>query len=475
MTVLILIIAICVAILVANKIVFTMAFDDATVHNYCEMIYGLLLSQRSDVRCIDKEKIVNYIEFHLDRHCDPLKLRLALKYFDYNGSKYSLPEKAKKLEKINTLKDLSQYRYSATTANVMETTKLDDLQTIAACVNNEAAKKYYVICLGLIRSVKCGVSSDGLRNYVMHQLGTSYDDAVFNKVLSIFAQRTIDARDANSKKLCYGVVGSGYYYLYRNVFGYKLPELGEPWEEFKEVNAYKCTMEDAYNIAYPEITENIKKDYQNVLDIVATNGEQHFREGIDKIVAKYKNVIGNENIEEYIHILTRKWYFEGNATVDKVLSAYLEVALWAQQQMSSVASVALRTIHFKNYNGVENEYQLISDDECREFILSNDAYASIIEEHPYEKEKYLEENIRYIKNAGIFSRRGLCSTDYWMPDLKTECYYADAVCVSFLQKVTQKTKDDLPDNPNKIYNIIWKCIELSDEERQKREEEKSQK
>ena len=68
------------------------------IDNYCEMIYGLFYSRglKDGYRewGISKDRVKNYIEFHLGKSCNPIKLSLALNYFDYYSNSYHLPTKS---------------------------------------------------------------------------------------------------------------------------------------------------------------------------------------------------------------------------------------------------------------------------------------------------------------------------------------------------------------------------------------------
>lgn len=441
--------------------------SEEETNSYYEMAYGLYFSRglKDGDRewAISKERIINYVEFHLNKPCNRMVLSAVLRCFDFNGHYYYFPTNEAKLSKLKKFENSSNYKYSRGQAYSIANTKLKDLQFVAEFFNNETAKEYYIVSCAILSSIKEGVTFEGIKNYISSKLGAC-DSNLLSKVLENFAQGKTSTYSSSNVVLYRLAKNANILYLNKNVFSNNLQEM---------VNGYTCSVEEGYHICYPEITEKIDSEYKKIIDIVEANGVKYFKEGVDKVVSTYKSVIGEKNIQEYIHTITRNWYFKSNQIVEKVLVAYLEVALWKQQEMHAVASVALRTLRFKNFSGDVESYQTFSEEECRKFVMSNDVYVSDIDKHPYEKEEYTEKYIKYIKGVSVFDRgdrKLFDSVDYWMPDFKTDSYYTDAVCYSFLKAITVNFEDGIPDDLNELCDAIWKCIELSDEERQAREE-----
>ena len=433
---------------------------DEEIRRYHEMAYGLYFSRGlkggENEWGIDKKRIKNYIEFHLDKPCNPLILSSVLKCFDYNGYYYYYPKDESKLNKIKPYTGSDNYKYSRGQAYSIVLTKLKDLQALAEFLKDETAKEYYIICCSLLSSIKEGVTLEGVKKYLECKLGSECDSEIFGKVLEAFAQRQLVSYSVNIGTLYYLGETANALYLNKKVFGGNIQALVKP---------YQCSVEEAYRTSYPDTIEKINAEYQNVIDVVEADGVKYYKDGVNNLLSTYKSVIGGDNTKEYIHLLTRKWYFEGNETVERILSAYLEAALWENQDKNEVSFTALRALCFENYKGPVEEYQTISDDKYREYVLNNDDYSRYIENNSDDKEKQIEGYITFIKESEIFDRHGKYGR-YWMPDIRRDSYYTDAVCNSFLKTIV----DDVPNDPSEIYDIIWGRIELTDEERQRREE-----
>ena len=429
-------------------------------HNYYELAYGLYFSRGlkyGDTKwAIDKKMFKNYLEFHLDRPCNPIKLSLVLGCFNFNGHYYYFPEKGRKLKKLNAFSESNNYKYSSSLAFSITETKLKDLQKLFKYLNSQPAQTYYVILYALLSTLKDGVALEGIQEFLEHNLGEKCDNKILVKVLEAFTQTS--ATSISDKKLYCIQDDAKALYLKR-----KLSNLQD------QATTYKCSEEDAYRICYPKATKEIEAVYQEILENVDANGVKYFAEGIKSVFYRYDDVIGEKNIKKYIYNLTKKHFFMDDTTTEQLLVGGLKYALWASQEMAAVASVALRALRFQNHKGNADEYQPISNKECSEFVLGYDFYASKIKKHLFDKEDAINEYATSIRNWVIFSRSGRnYDAAYWMPDAEIDAYYTDAVCNSFVRTIAQHLEADFPDNLNAVCEMIWGHIELSDEERQKR-------
>lgn len=443
-------------------------FSEEDTKSYYEMVYGLYFSRGLDAGAYDwavsKEKIINYIEFHLDKPCNRIVLVAVLMSLDYNGYYYYFPTEGSKLEKLNNFKDSDNYKYSDDLAHSIADTKLADLQSIVESFNNEKAKKYYLASCGLLSSMKNGISYEGIKNYLEYKLDEVCDEEILKNIADIFEQSPANY-STGSSNLYYLKDNAKRLYLNKKVFGSDTFELDE-------ANTYKCSLEEAYRICYPEIIGNIDTEYQKIMATFTDNVKQ-YENDLLKFTSKYGSLIGRNNIVEYFKIVTREKYFRGDAMVKYFLIAWLEVSLWELQKMNWVTSVALRALHFSTYEGTEDEYQSVSEEECRGFVLNNDAYLVELEKHSCDKEKYIEQFITEIKNLDVYY--GARDKSYLPTNNKEDSYYIDAVCNSYLKDITKNFKNGAPNDPNKVYNIIWSAIALSDEERQRRENKELEK
>ncbi len=458
---------------ISQQIGITNTPTEEEVNQYYEMVYGLFLSRGTEgyLWGIDKENIMNYIEFHLGRSCNQQVVSDLMKCLVYAGygQGYSLPTEPSTLFKFSRFKDSTNYKYPKDIAFDIAKTNVKKLEMIAKSLTDDVIVKYYNITYALLSTIKGGVTFAGIAKYVAFQLGGMYNAQTLNQVVEMFEQSgTCNGYSENDGKI-YSLgnhIAAQTLYLNRHVFGIAS-------QDFVPAKPYKCSIEEAYRICYPGVMEKINTDYQKIIDVVSTRSITYFKDGVNRGRTTYRDLIGNASYEEYIRYLTKKLYLEGNTVVERVLYQCLDAALWSQQKMDSVASVALRALHFKKYNGAVDAYTSVSEEECRNFVLNNDEYTSVIQQHPFDEEETILGCIGGINGAGIFNTdTGLLAEPFcWMPDRKRDAYYADAICYSYVKAITETMETGDPDAPNDICDMIWECINLSDEERQKREEE----
>lgn len=449
--------------------------------SYYEMAYGLLISRglKNGYRdwSIGKERVQNYIEFHLNKPCNGFTLSAVIKDIAFNKS-YEESD----LAQLKNFKNSGNYQYDSGIARTIADAKLQDLQALATVFQNETVKKYYIVSCGLLSSVR-GVTSKGIKKYLESKLGGACDSEALDKVLTVFVQHATSSYSHNEEKLYWFTKNAKDLYLNKHVFGGNMEELAKP---------YKCAPEEAYAICYPEAAKNIKEDYQKILHVLETQGKNDFDDHIGGVVRKYKDIIGQDNIKEYIRIITKGLYFEGNKTVATNVIKSVDSALY-EEMMDTVSNsldvcqytaerqalaIALRALNFEKYTGNQEAYTSVTKEDYCKFV-SNNAYF----QENFEKEiakKPLDTSMdqlveSQVKSAESFNWYSKFSTDLcFLPNMKTDPYYADALCNAFWKYIVNKRQEEILTDPDAVFELLLNYLSPSDNDAkilQKKKEE----
>lgn len=182
-------------------------------------------------------------------------------------------------------------------------------------------------------------------------------------------------------------------------------------EEADSLYKYKCETEKAYRVCYENLISQIKADYDMILDVIKDNVNcEHFIQGFNKrILEKYEKDYF-EHLDICVYIVISDSFFEGNPVTKELLFYFFVDTLNNRfnnpsskeyvAKGSLIYSLALRAVHFENCS--EGEYTPISHDECKKFVLNCPAYIKKIEDHPFEKEEYIEKFANNVRTAYSF-------------------------------------------------------------------------
>ncbi len=189
-------------------------------------------------------------------------------------------------------------------------------------------------------------------------------------------------------------------------------------KEAISLSKYYCEPEKAYRVCFKELVSEIKSDYESILDVIRDNVEcKHFIEGFnkhifEKYVEKYKEVSGIRNhIDMCAYIAISDSFFEENPVTKELLFNFFIDILhnrinndWPKEKTSVgsfLYSLASHAIHFENHG--QGEYAPIEYDECKKLVSNWSSYVKIIEDHPFEKEEYINRFAEEIRTAYSFS------------------------------------------------------------------------
>lgn len=336
--------------------------------------------------------------------------------------------------------------------------KAAEEKTVAAIINDEVAKKYYIIVCGLLDSIKPdGMSDKGIKQYIKKHTDQSCDAEKFNLILTVLAQK-------NQK-----------YFLnekYCKLVGISVDD----------INQYKHSNEEAYNICYSEIIESIKTDCKEIFDVVASYGAGHFVEGLSKKAASYEKKIGSELTKGFFSQTIKDMYFEGNETVkttlfnrigqyshDARMREYFRLGVENVEAATPMmakhaAAITLRALHFEKHGRHQQEYKSITENDCSEFI-SNCEYIKreidqAVAKDPFNvsEKKLIDDKVNEIFD--IF-KSIKCNEGWYLPD-NSENYYADSLCNGFWKWVAEYYENGDSTDPNVVLAILMKFFTPSE-------------
>lgn len=329
----------------------------------------------------------------------------------------------------------------------------DKFKTSNNPFEDETTKTYYEMVYGLLSSIPA-MSFEGIKKYVEFHSGNQIADETLKQLLRCFAG---PLRNGYSK---YSDDQIEAYLSICKFSRKKIKGIVALNNELDQSKTYRSTKEQVYDICFKEALQKIESEYEVVLNVVKTNGVKFYEEGVDKIRRKYNSVVGEELCAEHIHNITVKLFSEGNAIVEKIYMAYVCHILKSRKKESQIASVVLRAVHFEKYGKNIDGYETITKDDCRNFVLNNTDFSSQIDEHPYEREKYIDRFTKEIFNSNIaLDYKGYLYLQayFWLPICETERYYSDKLCHKYLDLVSSNYED--PGTAlNEIYDMVWDYI-----------------
>ena len=438
---------------------------------YYEMIYGLLASS-SEGRSPDD--MCRFIEFHTGKHPagNFSKIILVSTYFKLVRSRlldlpalFSLFDSDEELSKhltnqnisaegIETVIELNRnlneslvYRYLPETADAIcegNATK-DNVILLEELLQDDTLKQYYTIVSTLLEAIKPdNIDLDGAKKFIEFHT----------------QQR------CKSQKLKYALE-------FTKIKGAK-EKLGITSDD---INKYKYSKQEAYNIIYSEIIESIKTDCKEVFDVVASYGAKHFEEGLSKKIELYKKKIGTKLTQEFFRQAIQDMYFEGDKTTkdtllnrmnqysyDARMLTYYHTGDIINTLPNQVASIVLRALHFEKHGQNREKYKAITIDDCLEFVsnckLFKDAVEEAVANDPFNVNK---NELLHSKAKEIFNVfESIKTNNSWYLPCDSESYYADALCNGFLKWIATSYKKEVSTDLNKAFDILFEHFKPTD-------------
>lgn len=335
---------------------------------------------------------------------------------------------------------------------------------------DETENKYYEIAYGLLASFgKYKFDLEGIKKYIEYHASEPCDIQKLEKVLKYFNYKVYTHTKSAPLYHLFGDEDE----LVSTLKSRGLEELVSEKilaknEVLEEAKLYRCTQNDLYNICYKDILEYIEEEYKIILDVTSSHGDKFFHEGISKLIEKIKATykIDIVLIDDCLLEITCKLFEEGNETLKSTLDYQLAESLKTGSDKSKISIWALslmvlKALNFECYTGTKENYTSITEEMCRDYVMAVESYRQDVENHPYEKEKYITKHISNIMGENGFLINYMFFI-YAGPTIENrrkttpkEDYFTDFACNSFWKNVARKYKGGDSTNYNDVTNIMY--------------------
>ena len=283
-------------------------------------------------------------------------------------------------------------------------------------------KKYFEIICGMRHTFKSvgpepEMGNNVVQSYVEYFLGEPCDLEILLKSISLYNR---SRKDYPSDE------------IERKLSNYRKSLIDSPNYCLDRYKACEMFLKD-------EI-EAVKIEYNKVLDIIKDNiNPKHFHQGVKKIDCNpaVRDIVIADSFCEGNHITQRLvmdyFYniFINRMCTSKFASLY--------NPHDAVALAVLKALHFEKYRDNKETYTSVTDNQLREFVLNVSYYSKAIEDHPFDKEEYIEKYCKVIKESkilhGIFTTYGMEECHHFAT---VSDYFCDAVCYLAYNEIINK-------------------------------------
>lgn len=208
--------------------------------------------------------------------------------------------------------------------------------------------------------------------------------------------------------------------------------------------------------------EIARLEYSRVLEVIKDNvNYEHYSQGLEKMSCSdaAKDIVINEN------------FCDGEPITQKLVLAYLMDDISGRKKNSTycnlydpnndIALVVLKALHFEKYGKNRENYTTVSDDDYKDFVLAVPYYYNFINNHPFDKEKSIEECIEYIKTPKVFY--GVYITLKRCKHIEpVDDYFCDYACnllwksIASSRSWVNENNEEISDskNPSDVFNML---------------------
>ena len=326
-------------------------------------------------------------------------------------------------------------------------------------LKDETVKKYYEIIYGMLRNTtwygnESADEDSRAHKYVEYVLGGPCDEKKLKDAVELI---NISRTNYPSTKL-------------EN-------ELKEYNKELRTLNKYTCDRLTAYKVCYPELVEEVKLKYNQILDVVKDYDDvKHFCFGIHKQISESESW-KQDLVNDCFYISMRDSLLEGNpVTIKNLFTLFTDVLYRRKNQLVEydvclfihvAISFALHALQFEKYGKNRDEYVTLSLEDFQKAVMRFPLLVKDIEKHPFEKEQYAQQHAEKIQEASAFN---MYYSSYYKQYLYFEkCfvvdeYFDDALCYYVWKEIakeyvgsTNENGDDISKSrdPIDIVNMLY--------------------
>ena len=308
--------------------------------------------------------------------------------------------------------------------NTVVDTVMDSTQSTSDPLADEVVKKYFEIIWSMRQSFLASEPepvNDNIRakRYVEYFLGEACDEEKLKTTLELCNRSLTDySTDKTTQMLS----------DFRKELGRNKP------------TKYMCGRYEAYKLFCPEEIEDTMVEYNKVLEVIKDNVKHaHFAQGIKKI----------NRDRALIHIAIDNSFHAGNTVTKQIVLDYFHdilVNIMHDTQFNklfsrhdTLAQIVVRALHFENNSEKRENYNTVTDQEYKNFVVSIPYYNKAIEDHPFDKEEYIEKFAEAVKESGIlYTAFSSYKEPNCFPMAYIDDYSLDAICNLIWKDVSNK-------------------------------------
>lgn len=318
--------------------------------------------------------------------------------------------------------------------NVVSTTQSDNDPLADVVVKN-----YFEIICGMrhtfLSSGPEKVSDNEIaKKYVEYFLGCSCDEEKLQKTLELYNISRVDYPNNKTEAI-----------------------LSDFRKSLINSTRYCLNRHEACKMFYNNEILMAARELNEILEIIKNNvNYRHFSQGVQKM--NYSSAIKD--------IVITNSFFEDNPVMKQIVLEYLVDTLLGRMNSEKynmlydahddVALVVIKALHFEKHGKQREGYTTITDNEYRNFVLSVPYYNRVIEDNPFDKEKYIAKFTKGIKSRqvfyGVYSSFKDCFHITSIDD-----YFCDAIC-----NLLWKTISQVCDWENSDGNLISESKSMTD-------------
>ena len=252
------------------------------------------------------------------------------------------------------------------------------------------------------------------KKYIEHFIGEACDEGKLQKALELYNRSRDDYPSDPADKIL-------------SAFRKSLYEKSK-----KEKSKYYMDRFEAYKMFCPEEIKAAEIEYSKVLEVIKENvNYDHFIQGLKKIkydetvraIVVYNSFADNNPITRELILNFFMNSFTGLIKNDRD-SRFYDIH-------GDLAKVVLKALHFEKHGQNQERYSTVTDDVYRDFVLNTHYYSQVIDDHPFDKDEYIEKFIKEIKESKELSRIGFSV-------IFREDYYCDLACNHMWKAIVQK-------------------------------------
>ena len=316
-------------------------------------------------------------------------------------------------------------------------TVVDSTQGTSDPLSDDVVKKYYEMIYGMRTSLtwsgnESADENSRARRYVEFLLGEACDDEKFKKAVELTNLSRTD---------------------------YPKNKLEEQLKAFnktlKDLKKYRCDTETAYNVCYKELVAEFKSEYNMILDVIKDDVNcKLFGQGLYIWIYEIFEYLGSIMRNDITYIVISNSFYDGNTITRKVVLEYLldiynnrvknKKPDSYENATSQIEKMALKALHFEKYGKDRVGYTTITEEDCREFVLSDKYYKKKLAEHPFDQDTYVKRYVDNIMEWSVF-RKDYSSYNgdelFWLNGC--DDYFIDAACNLAWKEIAKKYKDSV--------------------------------